>query len=566
MTQERKGTFAAIDPAQEEASYIQTTLYIILAAALFVSVIAAITNFTSHYLVTSGVLGIIFAVCLFLLGLTWRRHLTLPRLLAPLISFCAAAFFVWNNDGVRDEAMFLYPLTIVLAGLLSGRRGLLIYTALSLAAVAMQVYAEVGGLIVTRFSDQTIIQNAIILDVLLAFIGILLYTTIDSLSNNLARAHRNERQLAESNLELEATRASLEERVQERTRELARRAGYLEATAVVAHDAASVLNLQEMLDRVAALIGERLGFYHTAIYFTDAAGEWAELQAASGTGGKRMLARRHRVLVSDKGIVPHAIGRGEPRIALDVGADAVFFDNPDLADTRSEAALPLRARGRIIGALDVQSDQPQAFEQEDIVALQTLADQVALAISNAQLFQQAQESLEAERRAYGQLSSEAWEEMLRVNPNLGYLYSQGVLVPLENRPAGPSSAPGQVENGNGDALPSQTQELPELKLRVQARGNVIGTISAHKPGQAGTWTPEEIALLETLAEQLGTALESARLYQDTQRRATRERLVGEVTSRMRESLDVERVLQAAVREFGKRLGADEVRIRLTADN
>jgi len=279
-----------------------------------------------------------------------------------------------------------------------------------------------------------------------------------------------------------------------------------------------------------------------------------------------MLARRHRVLVSDKGIVPYAIGRGEPRIALDVGADAVFFDNPDLADTRSEAALPLRARGRIIGALDVQSDQPQAFEQEDIVALQTLADQVALAISNAQLFQQAQESLEAERRAYGQLSSEAWEEMLRVNPNLGYLYSQGVLVPLENRPAGPSSAPGQVENGNGDALPSQTQELPELKLRVQARGNVIGTISAHKPGQAGTWTPEEIALLETLAEQLGTALESARLYQDTQRRATRERLVGEVTSRMRESLDVERVLQAAVREFGKTLGADEVKIRLTADN
>jgi GAF domain-containing protein len=210
----------------------------------------------------------------------------------------------------------------------------------------------------------------------------------------------------------------------------------------------------------------------------------------------------------------------------------------------------------------VHSEQPQAFEQEDIVALQTLADQVGLAISNARLFRQAQESLEAERRAYGQLSGEAWDEMLRVNPNLGYLYSQGALARLENLPAGPDSAPGRVENGNGGASTSQTQELPELKLQVQARGNVIGTISAHKPDQAGTWTPEEVALLETLTEQLGTALESARLYQDTQRRATRERLIGEVTARMRETLDVEAVLKTAVSEMRQALGLERVLARL----
>jgi GAF domain-containing protein len=561
MTQERKGNFVAIDPAQEEASYIQTVLYIILATALLVTGIAAIASFTAHYLVASSMPAISFAVCLFLLGLTWRRHLTLPTLLLPLMGFCAAVFLVWGGDGLRDEAMLLYPLTIVLASLLSGRRGLIAYTVLSLVAVAIQGYGEVSGLIVTRFSNQTVLQNVIILDVLLAFVGILLYTAINNLSDSLARARRNERQMAESNLELEATRASLEERVQERTRELARRAGYLEATATVAHDAASVLNLQEMFDRVAALISERFGFYHTAIFLTDATGEWAELQAASSAGGKRMLARRHHLQMSGRGIVPYAISRGEPRIALGVGEDAVFFNNPDLPDTRSEAALPLRARGQIIGALDVQSDQPQAFEQEDIVALQTLADQVALAISNAQLFQQAQASLEAERRAYGQLSGEAWKEMLRVNPNVGYLYNQGALARLENRPAGPHGAPGQVKNGNGDA-PPQMQELPELKLQVQARGNVIGTISAHKPGQAGTWTPEEIALLETLTEQLGSALESARLYQDTQRRATREKLIGEITARMRETLDVEAVLKTAVGEMRQALGLEKVLVRL----
>ncbi len=562
MTQARKKNPAVVDPTQEEVGYLQTILYTILAVSLLVIGIVAITMYTAHYLIVSGSLAISFAVFLVLLWLTWRGHLMLPRLLLPLMGFSTAVFFIWSNDGVRDESMFLYPLTIVVAGLLLGRRGLLVYIVLCLVAVAVQGYGELSGLVVTRFSQQTMIQTVITLDVLLAFMGALLYIAIDNLSSGLERARLHGRQMAETNLELEATRASLEERVQERTRELERRAGYLEATATVAHDAASVLNLQEMLDRVVTLISERFGFYHTAIYLTDAAGEWAELQAASGAGGKRMVARRHHVPMSGKGIVPYAIGRGEPRIALDVGVDAVFFNNPDLVDTRSEVALPLRARGQIIGALDVQSDQPQAFEKEDIVALQTLADQIGLAISNAQLFQQAQESLEAERRAYGQLSGEAWEEMLRVNPNLGYLYSQGALARLEKHPEGSHSASEQVKKGNGDAPPSQTQGLPELKLSVQARGNVIGTISAHKPDQADTWTPEEIALLETLTEQLGTALESARLYQDTQRRATRERLIGEVTARMRETLDVEAVLKTAVSEMRQALGLEKVLVRL----
>ena len=105
-----------------------------------------------------------------------------------------------------------------------------------------------------------------------------------------------------------------------------------------------------------------------------------------------------------------------------------------------------------------------------------------------------------------------------------------------------------------------------MAIPVKVRGQVIGVIDAAKPAPSEAWTAEETALLQTLTEQLGTALEGARLYQDTQRRATRERLIGEVTSHMRESLDVERVLQAAVREFGKTLGADEVKIRLTADS
>ena len=140
MTQERRGDSVALDPAQEEASYIQTVLYIILAAALLVTGIAAIASFTAHYVLAFSVPAISFTGCLLLLGLTSRRHLTLPRLLLPLMGFCAAVFLVWTGDGLRDEALLLYPLTVVLAGLLSGKRSLLVYTVLSLVAVAIQGY------------------------------------------------------------------------------------------------------------------------------------------------------------------------------------------------------------------------------------------------------------------------------------------------------------------------------------------------------------------------------------------------------------------------------------------
>ena len=347
--------------------------------------------------------------------------------------------------------------------------------------------------------------------------------------------------------ELSLNQAALEER----TGELARRARYLEATAAIAQEAASVLDAQQLLTRVASLISEQFGFYHTGVFLLDATAEWAVLQAASSAGGQRMLARGHRLKVGQVGIVGYVTGVGEPRVALDVGEDAVFFDNPDLPETRSEMALPLRARGQIIGALDVQSREREAFSDEDVAVLQTLADQVATAISNAQLFEQAQESLEAQRRAYGQMSRETWTQTLRARPGLGYRYDQGNVASLAHH-----SEPRSDQRG------AATTALPELALPLSVRGQTVGTIRAHKSGEAGEWTSEETALMETLVDQLGQALESARLYQDTQRRAARERLTAEVTARMRETLDLEAVLRSAAVEIGEALGLAALDVRL----
>ena len=364
--------------------------------------------------------------------------------------------------------------------------------------------------------------------------GMLIVMVLDS------RDRQYETSLAQAEaygVELGAQRATLEER----TRALERRTAYLEATAAVTRDATSVLDVQRLLARVATVVSERFGFYHTGIFLLDATGEWAILQAASSEGGLRMLERQHRLKVGQVGIVGYVTGRGEPRIALDVGADAVFFDNPDLPETRSEMALPLRARGKIMGALDVQSTQPEAFSQEDVAVLQTLADQVAMAINNARLFEQAQASLEAQRRAYGEASRRAWVEMVRSRPNTPYRYD---------------------EAGVTEGREEEEGRLPGIALPVRVRGQEIGTLEAHKHPRSADWSPDEVALLETLADQLSVALESARLYQDTQRRAMEERLVGEVTARIRETLDVDTVLQTAIREIGDALGIAEVEVRM----
>jgi GAF domain-containing protein/HAMP domain-containing protein len=360
---------------------------------------------------------------------------------------------------------------------------------------------------------------------------------------------------------LQASYSELERQVAERTADLEQRSSQLEAAAQVAREAASMLDLENLLSGVVTLISDRFGFYHVGIFLLDPAGKWAELQAASSEGGQRMLARRHRLAVGHEGIVGYVTGRGEPRIALDVGIDAEFFDNPDLPDTRSELAMPLRARGQIIGALDVQSREPGAFTTGDITVLQTLADQVALAISNARLFQQVQESLEAERRARGHLDREAWEQLLRTQPALVQRYDpEGIL------PTGGQSRDALMRAvKERKVVADEGQASPALAVPLQVRGQVIGVIDARKPKEAGGWTDEEMSVLQTLAEQLGVALDSARLHRDAQRRAAHEQMVAEITARMRETLDVDTVLQAAIREMGMALDLAKVEVRLGSE-
>jgi len=338
----------------------------------------------------------------------------------------------------------------------------------------------------------------------------------------------------------------LEQRVAERTHQLEQRARQLRASAEVGSAVANLRVLDELLPQVCHLISERFDFYHVGIFLLDASGEYAVLRAANSPGGERMLERDHRLKVGETGIVGYVASRKEARIALDVGQDEVYYVNPDLPETRAEMALPLVIGGTVLGVLDVQSTTPGAFGEEDITILQVLADQVAVAIENARLFAENQAALESTRRAYGQLSREAWANILQKRSGLGYLASrQNALFPARQEWTSEMLQASQT----GHAVRA---EDGSLTIPIKDRESILGVLRLRKPaGQL--WSEQELALAETLAEQLFLALESARLFQETQARAERERLAGEITTKLRASNDPQTILQTAVQELRQAL-------------
>ena len=284
---------------------------------------------------------------------------------------------------------------------------------------------------------------------------------------------------------------TLERRVAERTASLERRSAQMEAAAQVARGAAAIRDVRGLLDETVRLISERFGFYHAGLFLLDEDREYAVLQAASSEGGQRMLARGHKLAVGRVGIVGYVAATGEPRIALDVGEDAVFFDNPDLPETRSEMALPLKARDRVIGVLDVQSVEPSAFTTEDVAVLQTMADQLALAIENAHLIEEAESRLREVSVLLARSSQEGWSRLVASRPEWRYVYDR-----VDVRPA---------------PAPDDSQITIPLRVREGTIGRLSLRLGDRQPDA------EEIALVQTIADQASQALESARLFQETQR-------------------------------------------------
>ena len=344
-----------------------------------------------------------------------------------------------------------------------------------------------------------------------------------------------------------------------------KRAQELQAISEISRLISTEQKLDTLLALITRLVSERFDFYHIGIFLIDSARQFAILQAANSEGGQRMLERGHKLEIGQTGIVGNVAHTGQPRIALDVGSDAVYFDNPDLPNTRSEMALPLNLRGKTVGVLDVQSLKPGAFNESDANTLGILADHVAITIDNARLFEQSRLALSEVQTLYRQYQAQEWDAFMKQETKIGYhqlsiggkaleqLHQSDEIQNVMER--------GEILVVNSKLGKSESSMVVPVKLR----GQVIGILNIKAPTTNRTWNQDEINLAEAISDRLALALDNARLLQDSQRRAAKEQKIGDVTAKIGASINMRSMLQTAVEELGRALPGSEVVIQFESN-
>ncbi len=326
-----------------------------------------------------------------------------------------------------------------------------------------------------------------------------------------------------------------QQQLDDRTHELDRRLVQIRTAAEISRTLSGVLDPNLLLQQVVDLVRQRFSLYYVAAFLIDDLGEYAVLRAGTGEAGSKMIAAGHRLPVGGASMIGWTIANRRPRIALDVGQDAVRFSNPLLPQTRSEMALPLVSGEQVFGALSIQSVQAEAFDEDDVAVLQGIADSLATALQNARLFQQSAQSLDEIRALNRQYVADAWKEI--------------------------SQQPGVSQASHENELYSGSVEgLRVLPVPLTLRDQVIGQLLLET--DRTTLTPEELNFIEQVTTQAALAMENVRLLEETQRRAGEERLLVDVVQKARSSADIESILRITIKELSSALGASESEIYL----
>lgn len=325
---------------------------------------------------------------------------------------------------------------------------------------------------------------------------------------------------------LESLQSYLEQQVAERTKQLS-------ATNEIGRVAASSLDPAEMLSSIVNLFTEKFGYYFVGVYLLDSSEKWAELKEASGEAGKLLIKSRHRADVSGSNLVGLAIRDRAAKSYPHTTGEKYRANLPVLPYTRSELALPLIASDRVIGALNLHSVRESDFGAEVINTLQNMANQVAIALENARLFQDAQQNIRELRAIQKQYLFTGW--------------------------SGITNQPEELEYGVGD---ESEEKARQMEIPISLRDQILGQIRLESPDE---WTAEEESLVSAVATQAAVALENARLVSESRQIALRERMLSEINSKIWASTTVEGVMQTVVKELGRRYDASRATIELTLD-
>ncbi|MBN1487230.1 MAG: GAF domain-containing protein [Anaerolineae bacterium] len=478
----------------------------------------------------------------------------------------ASRFFIWTlwlvfsillfvAYDIKDSVFTSYLFVIISAYLLLGRQAGILFAGLSL------VMSGVSTIFISDIIEFFAIPGFQILGREIILIqGVTLLLSVFALHLLTRRIDTVQTALTAAESALADLRVTSQHQFDSVKRELGLELSMLRKAANVVRGIPDISDLDRLLMVSADAIGESFDFNHVGIYMVDPIEEMAVLWAASSELGKYMVAEGYRLPLHESATsdtlnsITQVLNTGQPFVL------EFLPRNVDFPLSRSQAVIPLYAQNQIIGALDVQAKEPSGFGEAVLEALDVVADLLANSVVNARLYSESMTALAALRRSSGQLTLESWIEFVSARTRLGYELDDKGLRPLK---AGETVTP--FETGGSFMSPLEA-DARHLELPVMVRGQVIGYLDLDKSEIAGSWTQDEIEQLEPLVEQLGLALDSARQFEDTQLRAERERLVGEISARLARTLDVETMLRVATQELGQLPNVSEVAVHLGGES
>jgi len=551
----------------QDPSFIRLTrnilIFVMATNFAILPLVSGIAGEGSRNIVAFSILSIMLVLEGIAFFYVTRGIVLLAKLIVPIGLVISISAIAYNANGLRDTSFLALPVVLVISAILLGKRSLTITAPI---AVTIAIAIAVRDIVVTKDPGPIGIDDAIIVPFLLIASAVITHLLITRLNESTLRAQQSEQMQRKENAELTTLRVELEAKVRERTIDLEKaykntekRDRQFQAVAKVMSAISSVQSLDALLPLITQVISEQFNVYHTGVFLLDNQKEHAILRAANSEGGQKMLARQHSLEIGQAGIVGYVTATGQARIALDVGEDSAYFNNPDLPNTHSEIALPLRYAGRIIGALDVQSTEQVAFQQDDINVLITLADQVAVAINNALTIENAEKTLAEAQSAIGQITQEAWQVLRPTKLGLGFAYSESGIKPLE-QPIDNEQIRQVISKGK-TLLEKGKDQHSQIAVPIRLRGQVIGVMQL-KTRHDLTLTEDDADIASAVAERLSLAIETSTLLQSTQHRADLERVTANITSRVSSSSRFETILQTAAQELSKALGGSDVLVQI----
>ena len=454
------------------------------------------------------------------------------------INFLNGIYTILTWGPWSDGSLFLL-VTVALTSLLSDRRVdyfVLAVDIISIFTIAGLQQTGIYSLMGAR-APVTVFSDWVVYGVGFSIAGMVIAVAIGQFKEEFARVIQDMQNTFKT---LTAERTQLEDRVRERTEELEIQTTQLRTSTNVARVVAEIQNITELMETVTRLTSEKFGYYHVGLYILDEHKKTAFLQAASSATGKQLIGEGFHIEPDRRNAINIVVEQKRPYISSDIGSSN-FVRDANFPLTRSRMVLPLAVRGDVIGVLDIHSDQPQAFDTQDAEILQTLSDLAAISIDNVRLINETKNLVSQLEINTSFQTRETWSKLTSRRKS-AYQYT----------PAGvrPVFTVDKQDNEDG------------LHVPLILYGQNIGTIKLKRKGHATEWSERERSLVEKIADQVALALENSRLVDEAQKSALRDQMIANISSRVRETLDVESVVRTAATELRRVFDLKEAEISI----